>query len=363
MKTSKKLGYLNGQSFAFNVIGDCIVKHRSIFKLKVNAMRRLFASIIEVDARCVELNLCVKVHGGLQFGFTVYQISNYDHDDDQSGSNINNKEKNSNGRYLTLLQLYDASYADEKHFIDVIIEIWDINKMDNNNNNNSVTREDIKITDMLTFYHTSIDDEFEMNEYKRDLINVKQLQFYQKNLTLFLFEKLGVYRTICILSGSTTTIGTTDVVSTELFASGHSSEVVDNIGIGNESKTDMNMDNFQVKLQLASELEDKHEIMVMCDDNTDEKDDKNDINHEHVQTEMVNVIAAIELAKSDNDTNVLSAFGKIGVPMRIMTEAKSYGDFMEMKQLNSQSDEFERQSLKGNTDFAPRKFGSRVRNV
>ena len=112
-----------------------------------------------------------------------------------------------------------------------------------------------------------------------------------------------------------------------------------------------------MKLQLASELQNKHEIMVMCDDNTDEEDDKNDIDHEHVLTEMVNGIAAIELANGDNDTHVLSALSKIGVPMRIMTEAKSCGDFIEMKKLHSQSDEFERQSQKGNTDLRQENLG------
>ena len=132
MKMSKKQGFLNGQSYSFELIGDCIVKHRS--------MRKLFASIIEVDQRCVELNLCVKTTEGLQFGFTVYAISNND----------------KHSRFKRLMQIYESSCIGEQNFIEGVIDVWDINQIDEYSiQGHKIGKSDIRIVNMAIFYNTN----------------------------------------------------------------------------------------------------------------------------------------------------------------------------------------------------------------
>ena len=251
MKSNEKSGYLYGETFFFDLIGESVSRHKPQFKIRPNAMRKLFAEILEVDKRSVECHGCVSSGDGLQYGFTVYsfndmykstrkllshhgsvhpnavQLQSMEIDSStMSGTGagggaghasttslnsantiasvslettrlyLNNKREKHYSRFDKLMKIYNAIDKNGA-FITGIVNIWNLDVLDAN-------EIDVNITNLVTFYEL---DEgkadtskyiFNLIEYENDLKSMVATEAYKKNADIFSHDKIGVYQTICI---------------------------------------------------------------------------------------------------------------------------------------------------------------------
>ena len=95
MKNAKKSSGLEIQTYFLNLSGKTVVENVTLFKMRPNTMKQLFAEILEIDERCIDCNSAIKIQNGLQFGFTIFTFN----------ANQNNDET----RCERLLRIYEAT--------------------------------------------------------------------------------------------------------------------------------------------------------------------------------------------------------------------------------------------------------------
>ena len=194
MKRAKKEGYFQIETYFFSLIGSTVAKHGRLFKMRPNAMRKIFAEILECDVRCIECNSIVRIENGLEYGFTVFSLS-------QSNKNDTNKN---NGRLNRLFRMYGSvcgsdhgsnSNINESNkgiFLQRIINCWKLDTLKLSQSNTDI---DINITNIVTFYD---DDNKYGSNFEHDYKAITQSSFYKLNWYMFSFERAGIYKYIAI---------------------------------------------------------------------------------------------------------------------------------------------------------------------
>ena len=180
MKLAINENKLQIEGYFFDLVGNSIIDNRASFKIRPNAMRKLFAKLLEVDARSVECNYVFKIENGLQYGFTVFSISD-----------SNTITARSSQRIKRIVDIYSHSIDINSIFVQEIIDTWKLNKLVTN-----INQLDIHVRNIVTLYDFQIGGTKKLfNNDSRALI---QSDFYKVNKNIFTFEKIGLFQTICI---------------------------------------------------------------------------------------------------------------------------------------------------------------------
>ena len=179
IKHAKKDGYFQIETYFFDLTGSTVVKNYRSFQMKPNAMRKIFAEILECDIHCVECNLILKTENGLQYGFTVFSLSAHD--------------KKTSGRLNRFLRIYGSVCNDEltsntlnqdAFLARIIAEFGD--------NSPEI---DISISNIVTLYD---DKNKYASKFDDDYNAITQSQFYHRHSSMFSFDNVGVYKSITI---------------------------------------------------------------------------------------------------------------------------------------------------------------------
>ena len=197
MNTAKKSSNFDIQNYFFNLSGATVTENIQLFRRRPNAMKVLFAQMLELDKRCIDVNSMVKTDDGLQCGLTIYSF------DPQKQS-----------RSSTLLKIcQSAAMKNGTMFTNAVIEIWKLNASSialNTVNNNSF---DIKLTNFVAFFETESKPKHS-KYFERDWKNIIESDIYKSNRDIFSSTKIGIYQAISATIDGTTTGGdaTTDIV-------------------------------------------------------------------------------------------------------------------------------------------------------
>ena len=190
VKLAKNEGYFQIETYFFDIIGTAVAKYSDKFKLKPNAMRKILAEVLEIDIRCVECNSIMSVDDGIQFGFTVFVLN-------KSRRTTSVDLKYSSDRLNRLFRIYECAIINKENgqsmLLSSVIKLWKLETgINNNSNNNSL---DLKIANILTFY--DINDR-KYSNFQKDYQTILESNFYKENSGKFIFEKIGMFETVCI---------------------------------------------------------------------------------------------------------------------------------------------------------------------
>ena len=111
MKLAVNNNELQMEGYCFDLVGNSVIDNRLSFQTRPNAMRKIFAGLLEVDVRSVECNYILKTHDGLQYGFTVMSINSF-----------KTKARKSSHRIERLVNIYSNSTNINGVFIQEIIK-------------------------------------------------------------------------------------------------------------------------------------------------------------------------------------------------------------------------------------------------
>ena len=62
----------SGKPYFLEISSQEVVSKKAKLMMKPNSIRKVFAQVLEIDHRCVELTLCLGVPEGIQLGFNLY---------------------------------------------------------------------------------------------------------------------------------------------------------------------------------------------------------------------------------------------------------------------------------------------------
>ena len=156
------LGNYDGIADDDNIMKSEIEEKKKLLMMKPNAIRRVFGEVLEIDYRAIELTLCVGVHNGIQFGFTLY-----------TADKISRKE-----RFFTIL---DSIVSKECEFIQGVMNVWNLNDRP-------------VITNIETLYNSY--EQYEVEEYERDRLAIEESEVFLQNPNMFEFNPVGHYNII-----------------------------------------------------------------------------------------------------------------------------------------------------------------------
>ena len=150
--------------------------------MRPNAIRKLFAEILEIDERCIELTLCVKIHGGIQFGFALYTTDKVP-------------------RFQRLQRIYESiNHPDRKKrdFIKGILKLWSLEELNSPKNLGRRRKARYKmnytVTNIVTIYDIRVG--FELKEYTMDHQAIDNSPFCQEHPWVYGRKRLGNFAII-----------------------------------------------------------------------------------------------------------------------------------------------------------------------
>ena len=211
MKTAKKSSNLDMQNYFFNISGSTVTDNIQLFRRKPNAMKDLFGQLLEIDKRCIDCHSLVKTDQGLQCGITIFSfdpkqqcrsntiLKTYQAAVPRSNQNIEmtntSSTSKSQNQILTL-------------FAKAVIEIWKLNSLLHDNNDNNIVNDqdknwDIQLTDIVAFFETENKSKH-ANYFETDWKNIVESNVYQSNASMFSSNKIGIYQAICVTIDSNT---------------------------------------------------------------------------------------------------------------------------------------------------------------
>ena len=185
MKLAINNDELQIEGYGFDLVGKTVIDNRSLFKIRPNAMRKLFAKLVVVDSRNVECNHVLKTEQGLQYGFSVLSMTNK--------RKFKSKAAQSSERMQRLVYIYVHSIDLNSFFLQEIVQTWKLNTLVKD-----INQLDIRVKDIVTFYDFEIRDTKTI--FDHDSRVLKESGFYKSNKHLFTFEKIGLFQTVCIAS-------------------------------------------------------------------------------------------------------------------------------------------------------------------
>ena len=183
IKHAKRNGYFQTETYFLSLVGSTVVTNDKLFRRRPNAMRKIFAEVLECDMHCIECNLIVRIENGLEYGFTVFSLSA-------------NDEKN-NGRLKRMIRMFESALCNDHSAESVLVsrikEEFTISL--SSGSSNASVDSDISISNVATFY----DDKTKYGpNFDQDYKAITESNYYQLHQNMFSFDKVGIYQSIAV---------------------------------------------------------------------------------------------------------------------------------------------------------------------
>ena len=156
----KENTHFRGHPYFFEISGKEIEENKRKLVQRPNAIRKVFAEILEIDERCIELTLCLSIATGIQFGFTLYTT-----------------DTKKVTRYKRLHTCWNA-ICQNRSFINSVMNVWGLEF-------------DPDIRHIETIYQIS--NSYEKQEFERDCNAIMRSDFHKQNPWVFQFDALGKF--------------------------------------------------------------------------------------------------------------------------------------------------------------------------